>query len=591
MSNQVIKGNVGELYVLKTGEIRDQMGLNDFHPTSNTNVLIVNIEDGGGENTQAQINFAPQSRPNWSSVWFPLFFVGHFSKRISNESAVRTFAQYKIIVPSIVLAMNLNSAYAMPVKITFRQIGGLEFLGQFDSPAILQLEHPATQELSEELAVAYVYDGARSGFYQVEYNDELEIYEWVKTDNPTAHIQTKGYNMGEIKIQGGFGNNAPIQTISNAQYTLIWQELANHSQRINNIENQLESLMLDFEQQIEDVAQDLEDHIKDKSNPHETNADNAEYESGVSIKEKIDSDKQVLDDHVSDKENPHDVTAEQVDTYNKTTIDNKDANTLQAAKDYTYSKAEIDNKDTDKLDKIWTDLANQTTSLLTDEFVLNRGNSVYKTTLATMLSNVAATEIFVVVQELPEIGQINKIYLVISQDSEVQNIYEEFIWVFNEDTEEYEWERIGNASIDLSNYYTKPEITTLLLGKVDKVAGKGLSTNDYTNGDKQNVEKIPTIEQDIVDLESDKVDKNNAITPGTKTKITYDSKGLVTAGDDLVPSEIGAVEEALNDGKTYARKNKSWVEFQVGFLPDEETITLNNDDELEATNVAIWRYV
>ena len=27
-----------------------------------------------------------------------------------------------------------------------------------------------------------------------------------------------------------------------------------------------------------------------------------------------------------------------------------------------------------------------------------------------------------------------------------------------------------------------------------------------------------------------------------------------------------------------------------GFLPDEETITLNNDDELEATNVAIWRY-
>lgn len=202
----------------------------------------------------------------------------------------------------------------------------------------------------------------------------------------------------------------------------------------------------------------------------------------------------------------------------------------------------VDNKDADKLDKIWTDLTNQTTSLLTDEFVLNRGNNVYKTTLATMLSNVAATEIFVVVQELPEIGQINKIYLVISQDSEVQNIYEEFIWVFNEDTEEYEWERIGNASIDLDNYFTKPEITTLLLGKVDKVAGKGLSTNDYTNEDKQNVEKIPTIEQDIVDLENDKVDKNNAITAGTKTKITYDSKGLVTAGADLVATDIPTLE-------------------------------------------------
>lgn len=198
----------------------------------------------------------------------------------------------------------------------------------------------------------------------------------------------------------------------------------------------------------------------------------------------------------------------------------------------------VDNKDADKLDKIWTDLTNQTTSFLTDEFVLNRGNSVYKTTLATMLSNVVATEIFVVVQELPEIGQINKIYLVISQDSETQNIYDEFIWAFNEDTEEYGWERIGSASVDLSNYYTKSEITALLLGKVDKVAGKGLSSNDYTNEDKQNVEKIPTIEQDIVDLENDKVDKNNAITAGTKTKITYDSKGLVTAGADLVSTDI-----------------------------------------------------
>lgn len=95
---------------------------------------------------------------------------------------------------------------------------------------------------------------------------------------------------------------------------------------------------------------------------------------------------------------------------------------------------------------------------------------------------------------------------------------------------------------------------------------------------------------DLVSALANKVDKNNAITAGTKTKITYDAKGLVTGGSDLVPSDIGAVEEALNDGKVYARKNKSWVEFQSGFLPDEETITLNNDDELEATNVAIWRY-
>src|SRR5690554_6643611 len=55
--------------------------------------------------------------------------------------------------------------------------------------------------------------------------------------------------------------------------------------------------------------------------------------------------------HIEDVDNPHAVTAEQVDTYNKTTIDNKDANTLQSAKDYTYSKVDIDNKDTAIMNK------------------------------------------------------------------------------------------------------------------------------------------------------------------------------------------------------------------------------------------------
>ena len=35
----------------------------------------------------------------------------------------------------------------------------------------------------------------------------------------------------------------------------------------------------------------------------------------------------------------------------------------------------------------------------------------------------------------------------------------------------------------------------------------GLSKNDFTDEDKQNVEKIPTIEQDIANLENDKVNK------------------------------------------------------------------------------------
>ncbi len=228
----------------------------------------------------------------------------------------------------------------------------------------------------------------------------------------------------------------------------------------------------------------------------------------------------------------------------QTVIDNKDADTLQEAKEYA------DEKDAYKLDKIWTDLTNQTTSFLTDKFVLNRGNSVYKTTLATMLSNVVVTEIFVVVQELPENGQINKIYLVPNQESEVQNIYDEFIWVFDEDAEEYDWEKIGSVGVDLSNYFNKTEINSMLDNKVDKVTGKALSTNDYTNTDKQSVEKIPTIEQDILDLESDKVDKvsgkglsTNDYTTTEKNKLAGIASGAkvnvqsdwdATSGDALI---------------------------------------------------------
>lgn len=43
------------------------------------------------------------------------------------------------------------------------------------------------------------------------------------------------------------------------------------------------------------------------------------------------------------------------------------------------------------------------------------------------------------------------------------------------------WSNIGNTSVDLSNYYTKSQADTLLNEKVDKVSGKGLSTNDFND--------------------------------------------------------------------------------------------------------------
>lgn len=46
------------------------------------------------------------------------------------------------------------------------------------------------------------------------------------------------------------------------------------------------------------------------------------------------------------------------------------------------------------------------------------------------------------------------------------------------------YEVTGGGTVDLSNYYTKPETNTLLENKVDKVEGKQLSTEDYTTEEK-----------------------------------------------------------------------------------------------------------
>ena len=59
----------------------------------------------------------------------------------------------------------------------------------------------------------------------------------------------------------------------------------------------------------------------------------------------------------------------------------------------------------------------------------------------------------------------------------------------------------GGGTVDLSNYYTKPETNTLVSSKVDKVEGKQLSTQDYTTEEKN---KLAGLENyDDTDIKND----------------------------------------------------------------------------------------
>jgi len=93
-----------------------------------------------------------------------------------------------------------------------------------------------------------------------------------------------------------------------------------------------------------------------------------------------------------------------------------------------------------------------------------------------------------VVEELPAVGDPTKIYVIGNK---------EYLWLANEER----YEQFGDLSVDLSGYYDKDDVDGLLAGKVDKVAGKGLSENDYTTDEKDKLTGIATGAQ--VNVKSD----------------------------------------------------------------------------------------
>ena len=109
-----------------------------------------------------------------------------------------------------------------------------------------------------------------------------------------------------------------------------------------------------------------------------------------------------------------------------------------------------------------------------------------------------------VVTSLPSTGKEDIIYL-LKNKNDTNNFYTEYLWIGNK------WEIIGDTKVDLTDYAKKSDIKTKLSemtsdsthrtvsdtekttwdNKVDKINGKSLSTNDYTDAAKQKVDAIP----------------------------------------------------------------------------------------------------
>lgn len=84
-----------------------------------------------------------------------------------------------------------------------------------------------------------------------------------------------------------------------------------------------------------------------------------------------------------------------------------------------------------------------------------------------------------VVSDLPETGTINTFYLIANNSSEVNNYYDEYVWVNGH------YELIGNTKIDLKDYVTKEELASVgqvVVSKLTLQAGVKYITSQQYSG-------------------------------------------------------------------------------------------------------------
>ena len=107
-----------------------------------------------------------------------------------------------------------------------------------------------------------------------------------------------------------------------------------------------------------------------------------------------------------------------------------------------------------------------------------------------------------VVTELPKTGIKKHIYMMKTGTTGDKNIYAEYVYTGDiaGTYDATKWEKLGEAStsIDLSSYVKTATLITELGKKVDKVQGKNLSSNDYTNADKEKLSSLAEITEDYI---------------------------------------------------------------------------------------------
>lgn len=141
------------------------------------------------------------------------------------------------------------------------------------------------------------------------------------------------------------------------------------------------------------------------------------------------------------------------------------------------------------------------------------------------------TSLFKLVTSLPSSGESNKIYIV-KDGSDANDVYQEYYYTNGA------WEKIGThaVKVDLTPYAKTTDVNTALSGKVDKVSGKGLSTNDFTAGYKSKLDGIANgANKTIVDSSLSSTSTNPV------------QNKVVNAQFDTIATALGTINQSISN--------------------------------------------
>ena len=136
------------------------------------------------------------------------------------------------------------------------------------------------------------------------------------------------------------------------------------------------------------------------------------------------------------------------------------------------------------------------------------------------------------------------------------------------------WDELG-STINLNNYYTKTETTTELTKKVDKVEGKGLSTNDFTDDLNTKLAGIATgAEVNII---------NTVKLNGEALTVTDKSVNIEVPIPQMqscdVPYDAGNLPiSVVNGANSFTQNQKSFSAIASSGTTYETTITVNKEN-------------